>query len=104
MTPLLPWLVCSPEYGEVDPIVDGQGPLEFGCDTVFVEAATRSDARLLGVKLMRQQKAHYLRHVDHPFEGVRVLSKLCPVHATFVWVRDHYECSQCAALLGVEDL
>ena len=99
--PLEPWLVCSPEYGEVVPVTDeGQGPMEYGCDVVFVEAETRRDALVLGVKAFRDMDAHYLGDQDNPFAGVKVKSMTCPAHGRPVWIRDHYECPQCEALMG----
>lgn len=99
-----PWLVCSPEYGEVVPILDdGTGPMEYGADCVFVEADTRRDALLLGVALFRQQGARYLDRTDNPYAGVTVESQVCPAHGLPVWKRDHYECPQCEALIVDED-
>jgi hypothetical protein len=100
---LHPWLVCSPEYGEVVPVTDeGQGPMEYGCDVVHVEAETRRDALLLGVALFRQQGARYLHDADSPYAGVRVIAQTCPAHGQPVWVKDHYECPQCEALISLE--
>lgn len=92
---LLPWLVVSPEYGTVVPIVDGQGPMEYGSDVVFVEAENRRDALVLGVELFRQQDARYLHDVESPYAGVRVESQVCQRHGMPVWVKDHYECPAC---------
>lgn len=68
------WLVLTPEYGEVIPITDdGQGPTEYQRDVVEVEAETKRDAMLMGVRLMRQNPRdyHYFRHADgNPFVGV----------------------------------
>ena len=66
------WLVVSPEYGEVIPICDGQGPLEYGCDVVEIEADTKADARVLGVKEFRRIGAGYLADVENPFAGIKV--------------------------------
>ena len=97
---LLPWLVVSPEYGTVIPILDyGQGPIEYGCDVVFVEAETRRDALLLGVALFRKSGAKYLKDADNPYAGVKVESQYCAAHGLPVWNRDHYECPQCDALI-----
>ncbi len=48
------WYVITPEYGTVDPVCDGQGPIEYECDVIEVEAETKRDAIALGVKLMLQ--------------------------------------------------
>lgn len=102
-SPLKPWLVCSPEYGVVVPITDeGQGPMEYGCDAVHVEAKTAADALVLGVALFRQQSAKYLEDAENPYTGVTVQSQVCPVHGGIPrWVKDHYECPACEALFEV---
>lgn len=47
------WYVVTPEYGVVIPILDyGQGPVEYGCDVIEIEAETRRDAIALGVREM----------------------------------------------------
>lgn len=47
------WYVVTPEYGVVIQVTDeGQGPTEWGCDVIEVEADTRRDAIALGVKEM----------------------------------------------------
>ena len=69
------WIVCSPEYEWVDVIVDGQGPIEIVRDCVEVEADTARDARVLGVRLMRQQfrRGYHNRYSDdNPFSGLLV--------------------------------
>lgn len=69
------WLVISPEYEFVDVIVDGQGPTEIVRDVVEVEAATKRDALLLGVKAMRanpRENAWLRRYADNPFAGMVV--------------------------------
>ncbi len=96
MSGLQPWLVVSPEYGVVIPVLDdGTGPMEYGADVVFVEAPTRRDALVLGVLLFRRQGAKYLHDAENPYAGVTVTSQWCPVHGRPVWAKDHYECSQC---------
>lgn len=47
------WCVVTPEYGVLIPITDeGQGPMEYGCDVIEIEAETRRDAIVLGVREM----------------------------------------------------
>jgi hypothetical protein len=47
------WLVLTPEYGVLIPVTDeGQGPIEYGCDGIEIEAETKRDAIVLGVKEM----------------------------------------------------
>lgn len=77
------WLVITPEYGEVVPILDyGQGPLEYHSDVIEIEAETRRDALVLGVNLMRRNSCeyHWFRHCDgNPFVGVKaeVVPEMC---------------------------
>ena len=98
MTYLLPWMVCSPEYGEVVPVLDdGTGPMEYGCDVVHVEAETKQDALYLGVLLLKRQGARYFNHAENPYAGVKVESQICPAHGMPVWNKDHYECPTCEA-------
>ena len=69
------WMIVGPEYGVVEPILDdGTGPMEYGCDVVEVEANSKADARILGVRLLRQLRRGYLdRYKDeNPFAGLRV--------------------------------
>ena len=103
MVKLKPWLVASPEYGEVIPVLDdGTGPMEYGCDVVFVEAESRTDALLMGVMLFRQKGARYLRYFDeNPYAGIKVESQVCQSHGleSVEWKGDHYECNICEALM-----
>jgi hypothetical protein len=68
--------VITPEYGEVVPVTDeGQGPMEYGCDVIEIEALTAADAKALGVRAMLAKPREYrwFRHSDgSPFSGVRV--------------------------------
>lgn len=95
---LKPWMVCSPEYGEIIPICDGHGPMEYGCDVVFVEAETKRDALLLGVMLFRKQGANYLADAENPYAGVKVESQVCSLHGLsgLLWKGDHFDCESCA--------
>ena len=85
------WHVITPEYGEVIPITDdGQGPTEYGCDVIEVEAETRRDAILVGVQLMRahERDYHYFRHCDgNPFVGVKA-EEIPPPCETHTWEAD----------------
>jgi len=101
---LKPWLVASPEYSSVIPVLDdGSGPLEWGADVVFIEAETRHDALLLGVALMKRQGAKYLDDCENPYTGVLVEPQTCPVHGEWTWKGDHYECPRCPAIVGSFD-
>ena len=67
--------VVTPEYGEVVPVTDdGQGPLEYGCDLIEIEALTAADALVLGVKAMKEDSAqyHWFQDCESPFAGVKV--------------------------------
>lgn len=49
------WAVISPEYGVVVPVLGfGLGPTEYGCDYVEVEASSRREAIVKGVREMRR--------------------------------------------------
>lgn len=73
------WFVITPEYGEVDPILDdGTGPIEYGCDVVVIETERPRDAKALGVKYMLQ-KFHKFKWCKtqredgcSPYAGVKV--------------------------------
>lgn len=70
------WLVITPEYGDVVPVLDyGQGPIEYGCDVIEVEAQSKRDAIALGVKAMLKSKEYrYCRESrqfgENPYTGV----------------------------------
>lgn len=72
------YLVITPEYGEVDPVLDyGQGPIEYGCDVIEVEAQTKREARDLGVyEMLRNKDYQYCRDSrdggENPFTGITV--------------------------------
>lgn len=45
--------MITPEYGVVVPVLDfGQGPMEYGCDVIEIEAENARDAIALGVREM----------------------------------------------------
>lgn len=95
------WLVVTPEFGEVVPILDyGQGPMEYQCDVIEVEAETRRDAVLVGVALMRSQprQFHYFRdHLDgNPYAGVKaeLMPDPCPACQGLGFI-DHADCAAC---------
>lgn len=71
------WHVITPEYGEVVPVTDwGEGPAEYVRDVIEVEAETRRDALIMGVRLMRANAYVYRWFRDwvdgNPFVGVTV--------------------------------
>jgi hypothetical protein len=77
------WLVITPEYDEVVPILDdGTGPIEYGCDVIEIEAESRRDAIALGVNEMlkggRQNEYGFYKWCrmarsdgESPYAGVR---------------------------------
>lgn len=70
------WVVMTPEYGTMVPILDdGSGPIEYGYDAVEVEAESRRDALILGVKLMRANPEKHEWFDDNwscPYTGIKV--------------------------------
>ena len=60
------WLIISPQYGTVVPVLDdGTGPMEYGSDGVIVEARTKREALVLGLRRMRSDpECHYHRKYD----------------------------------------
>lgn len=47
------YYVITPEYGVMIPVTDdGQGPMEYGCDLIEIEATSARDAVALGVQEM----------------------------------------------------
>lgn len=70
------YLVCSEEYGEVIPIVDGQGPMEYGCDVWDGHAKTKAEARQKAYLAWRDGggKSIEINRSDgrHPMSGVTV--------------------------------
>jgi hypothetical protein len=77
------WIVYTPEYGTVEPVLDfGQGPIEMGADVIEIEASTCRDAITLGVKeMLRLNRDSYGNHYQwcadnrsenlSPFAGVK---------------------------------
>ena len=69
------YYVVGPEYGTVVPVLDfGEGPTEYGCDVVAVEAPDSQTAKAIGIRLMRQDPSSYLSRYndENPFSGLRV--------------------------------
>jgi hypothetical protein len=68
------FLVVGPEYGVMDIIVDGRGPIEYERDYVEVEAANKRDAKVLAVGLLRNIDGGYLQRYrdENPFAGLSV--------------------------------
>lgn len=99
MSELKPWVVVTPEYGTVIPIVDGQGPMEYGCDLVYVEAETRRDALHLGVKLMKQRGDDWFDNCENPYAGIKVLPAHVCEHGRGEWER----CRDCETAWATEE-
>ena len=69
------WLVYTPNY-EVYPALpfgDCPEPGEWGADCVEVEAETKHDAIVCGLRLIRQQACHYFNHWDEECNPMAVL-------------------------------
>ena len=86
------YVVCSPEYGEVIPVLDyGQGPIEFGCDVAFAYARNARRAKVLALRVFRRlhRRGPYPGYLsDNPFSGMTAKPNVC----------DHgqqYHCQQC---------
>lgn len=81
------YAVSTPQYESVEPILDdGTGPIEVGCDIVCVEANTKREAIIKGVKIMRSKeympgwKTYYDWYWDestNPFTGVKAEPLVC---------------------------
>lgn len=77
-----PYYVISPEYGTKIPILDdGSGPIEYGCDFVEVEARTKREALLIGVRRMLRERRSWAldQRSDgaNPFVGYKVELARC---------------------------
>jgi hypothetical protein len=100
-----PYYVVTPEYGEVVPVLDyGQGPTEYGCDVIEVEAPTKRAAVIAGVKAMRAKprEYRYFGQCDgNPFAGVRAEPAVCPHGRPHFVIRDGrketVDCPECEA-------
>ncbi len=85
------WLVVSPEYGTVIPVCDdGTGPMEYGAATIYIEAATKHDAILLGVKAMKARGDDWLADAECPYTGVTAEPVPPCSHGGISW-----ECVEC---------
>ena len=70
------YLIVGPEYGTVEPILDdGTGPMEYQSDVLEVEALSKPDAKVLGIKLLRKIRRGHLDRCrdENPFAGVKVI-------------------------------
>ena len=69
------YLVISPEYGEVVPILDyGVGPMEYASDVIRVDAPNKRAARVLAVRTWRKEKwvLKYCEFDENPYRGLKV--------------------------------
>ena len=71
------WAVCGPEIGTVVPVCDdGTGPMEYGRDYIEIEAATKREALVKGLRAFRRHEAEYQGNDDwwndggNPFNGM----------------------------------
>lgn len=73
------WLVASPEYGTVIPIMDdGTGPMEYQSDVVNVQAATPHEAKVLAVRAMRKWYPRGWCANDNPMAGKWTIERGTP--------------------------
>lgn len=101
------WIVISPEYGTMIPIMDdGTGPMEYGCDVVCVDAETARQAKVAGVRKMRETYPDgWLSRVEgNPYNGIYAKTALCPhLHRMCDCASpEEYDCEQCADELRAE--
>ena len=97
------WYVVTPEYGTVIPITDeGQGPMEYGCDVIEIEAEKRRDAIALGVReMLRLPSFRWCADARSdgvsPYTGVKAWPKL-PEETCACWDKhkDDAETCECA--------
>ena len=68
MSELRHYYVVSPEYGVMDVIVDGQGPMEYGCEVIEVDARTKREAIIKGVAIARKN-TRYDSYFNHEWDG-----------------------------------
>ena len=69
------YYVIGPEWGQVVPVLDdGSGPTEYGRDVVPVEAPDEQTAKVIGIRLMREDSRSYLSRYgdENPFTGLYV--------------------------------
>ena len=70
------WLVISPKYDNVIPVLDdGSGPTEPTCDMIEVDAKNKKDALLFGIKIMRKNFRDGWHNSDpgeNPFKGMQI--------------------------------
>lgn len=74
------WLVISPTFTYIEDVLGyGQGPAHDVADTIEIEAETKRDALLLGVKAMRADCTRYTYHHTEydrcPFTGMTVIER-----------------------------
>ena len=70
------YMVVSPEYMTYGSYGDGSlglDPPEYGCDVVEVQALTKREAKILGLREFRRTSARWLDYCDgNPFTGIKV--------------------------------
>ena len=72
--PLRTYYVVTPPYEYVDVIEDGWGPISLERDVIEVQAHTKREAIILGVRRMKAEPGYHYhrRHCDgNPFTGVK---------------------------------
>lgn len=70
------YVVLTGEYPYTEPVLDyGEGPTWNERDSVEVEAENKADARVLGLRLLRERRADWLRWCENPFEDMKVFEQ-----------------------------
>lgn len=102
------WIVCTPKYRDWG--WDDEPPEEV-TDVVAVEAATKREALVKGVRELRRIRSHWLQDQRsdnaNPFTGLTAEKSMC-AHG-FCWCDictyklDFTECPQCLAEWVLED-
>jgi len=73
------YVVASREIGTVVPVLDdGSGPIEYGCEVLYVRARSRQRAKVLALRAWRRRRPQSWRRygwIDdgcNPFSGMKV--------------------------------
>lgn len=89
------YLVCSPEYGTVDRVLDdGPGPMEYERDVLYVRTRTAKRAKVLALRAWRRARkknwrvARWFGYGENPFVGMTVEVDVCE-HG------QQYRCIEC---------
>lgn len=92
------YTVTTPEYWYIEPVMDdGSGPREYAVESVCVEANTKREAIIKGVKKMRSKEwltrygrrftyyGWYWDSATNPYTGVKAQSSECEHGFCYCW-------------------